>query len=98
MPVRLSTPEDKLLVSNSSGSASASKAQQLQLKAIQRPKLSGQHPKISSGTIAPPPVNIYKELSRIFIRIRIFLNKYSLLCSRHEEKRMFGVPRWILID
>ncbi|CAL8115006.1 unnamed protein product [Orchesella dallaii] len=55
VPVRLSTPEDKLLMNNNSGSASASKAQQLQLKAIQRPKLSGQHPKISTGTIAPPP-------------------------------------------
>ncbi|CAG7731911.1 unnamed protein product [Allacma fusca] len=54
VPVRLTTPEDKLFLNNS-GSSSANKAQQLQLKAISRPKLSGHHPKVSTGTIAPPP-------------------------------------------
>ncbi|XP_021954660.1 ralBP1-associated Eps domain-containing protein 2 isoform X2 [Folsomia candida] len=54
VPVRLKTPEDKLILSTTP-SASASKTHQLQLKAIQRPKLSGHHPKVSGGTIAPPP-------------------------------------------
>jgi len=56
VPVRLKTPEDKVALSNPN--SSAVKAQQLQLKAIQRPKLSGHHPKASTGTIAPPPVSL----------------------------------------
>jgi len=56
VPVRLSTPEDKLYANPSGSNSIANKTHHLQLKAIQRPKLSGQHPKVTSGTIAPPPV------------------------------------------
>jgi len=60
VPVRLTTPEENLIITHPNNAcASASKVHHLQLKSIQRPKLSGQHPKsIGTGTIAPPPVII----------------------------------------
>ena len=82
VPVRLTTPEDNTLIpinNNGSGPPSASKVQQLQLKAIQRPKLSGHHPKVSTSTIAPPPVTRSMLTYYVYVEYRIIPAAHLLM-------------------
>lgn len=81
VPVRL-TPEDSLFLSSTA--QAGNKVQHLQLKSIQRPKLSGQQPKVSLGTIAPPPV-IHRLNKKVYCQLPFDANLNCVLAPETKD-------------